>query len=131
MKKAKKILSSIVIIFAILIPGSYVLAGSSSYTSTYSMTGGVFGRWIKADSTPTATVKLNPSSGVNDAKITIFLQKKYKTSYTDVAKKAVSSTVGSSTELTKDKSGSGEYRIYLRNYSGLPMRGSVSIKLTW
>lgn len=130
MKKFKKTLTAIAIIFAVLIPGSYALAsGSSEYDSTYSMTGGVFGKWITTGASPTATVILTPSTGDSAATITVFIQKKTDSGYTDVASKAVSSTKSSTSKFSLSKKGT--YRVYLRDYAGQKMSGDITVKFKW
>lgn len=111
-----------------------VYAGSGSYSSTYSMYGGVHSRQMDVGSNPSFTVSITPTVWPSDANtITLYLQQQYLLGWGDasgsVTKKAAScKNPGTYTLLGKDDA---VYRIYLRNYTGELMKGKVSFRWSW
>lgn len=103
--------------------------GKWEYNSTYKMKGGVFGRVIGVGKNARFTVKLTPIEGVQRANIFIYLQQKKTFGYKNIKSANVNSISGGTRSFYKNPEGT--YRIYLRNYTGIEMRGKSYISWSW
>ncbi|MDG4658439.1 hypothetical protein P6P90_16100 [Ectobacillus antri] len=105
---------------AILLPSVVAFAGS--FSSTYWMTGGLFTRYFSVSSSATVTVKTYPTQGVNGQTMTIYLENangnvedsSWNYSYVNDS-------------CTLDPTTSGNHRLYLRNFTGQVMSGSIVV----
>lgn len=93
------------------------------------MTGGVFGKEIGVGNDASFVVTLTPTKGVRGANIVIFLQKKETSGYKSVKDASVNSVSGGTKGFHNNPAGT--YRIYLRNYTGLEMKGKSYIAWRW
>lgn len=120
----RKFLSGLLLAFLVL----PTMAAAASYSSTYDMTGGVFSSYINMGAKRTVTVTTTPTinEAGSGAKIYLYLQKQTWYGYDDVANSwNYAGTPDTSKEMVTGDA--GQYRVYLRNYTGLRMAGYVSI----
>jgi hypothetical protein len=125
----KKMIS--IMIVSVLVLSTAIVAfagGSGSYSSTYSMTGGVYSRQMDVGTNPSFTAKLKPTQSV-PTNLTVYLEKKTSTGWSSLISKDVSSSSNSTTTFTNNNS--GIYRFYFRNWSGQLAKGNVDISWKW
>lgn len=125
MKNFKKFLLRFLCCSFLLCSAKVAFAASSSYSSSYDMTGGVFsGRSFDVNSY--ITTSISPKQGTVDVDMHIY--KAEKAWYGDYVATdeigTVSSTAGGSVTCYD----TGTYKIYLRNYTGFQWYGNVSFR---
>lgn len=125
-KVAKNFLRALLCSILILASSSVAYAATSSYSSTYDMTGGVFSAQTFTV-TKSITVDTYPTKGISGQDIWVYtgLHNILIGWYADAKIGEVSSTVNDSVTYSTP----GTYKIYLRNWTGLQMTGGV--RFTW
>lgn len=117
---------------AILFVGALgVDAYSKSYSSTYDMTGGVKSAYFYAGKSASWQVTTTPTKGVSGDIIRVFLQADTLGADAVYDQEDNSSTVKETAYLKGGSSARDDYYIYLRNYTGLQMKGSVVFKWSY
>lgn len=122
--KIIKNIAKVILCMSILIGSTNIaFAASSTYSSTYDMTGGVFTSRTFTYSQYLKTT-ISPSQGSPGSDMYIYLAKKTSSGWSI---KDEVGTVDSAEGGTVTYNGSGTNGIYLRNYNGAQWIGSVSI----
>jgi len=131
MKRKFGIFTVFAVIFSLLIPTSFASAASTTYNSTYDIANGVYGKQVTTSNSPTVTVTITPTSGYSDVNLCATIQRKGLVSFGDVtSEKCVNSGKGGTLKFATTK-GDGTYRLYLYNYSGLEVKGKITVKYAW
>lgn len=129
MKKTFKSFACIICIAAILFLSSISVYAAIDrvHYSTYSVTGGVrtkqFNTSGEGGKKSYVSAKLNPTRSIENANITMFLEKLNGNVYGSKAVNSSANSVSIWTGLPK-----GGYKVYLRNYSGLLMEGKCTFR---
>ena len=129
MKKSFKSFACSICIVAVLFSSSISVYAAIDrvYYSSYSMTGGVrtkqFNTSGEGGSKSYVTTELYPTRDVQNANITVFLEKSNGSVYGSKSVSSRDDSVTTWTNLPK-----GGYKVYLRNYSGLLMEGKCTFR---
>lgn len=132
LSKNNKTLILLLICLLFIFTVSY--AGSGSYNSTYSMTGGVYSRTMDVGANPNFVINVRPTEWPSSSStMTLFLQQKHWYGWGSAGGSQTSRTVSARYSSTTTLRGLDDdlYRVYMRNYTGLPMRGNVSFNWSW
>ncbi|PEL13498.1 hypothetical protein [Bacillus sp. AFS017336] len=131
MNTIKKVFSIGTISSTLLMCGT-AFAASGTYTSTYSMKGGVESKRFDVGKKPTFVVSVTPTQGVwlypehkKEASIELILKKDVFGIDPEYDTSNVSSVTGGKRTLTNETD--GKYYIYYRNYTDERMEGKTNI----
>lgn len=107
--------------------------GSGTYNGSYDMSGGVFTQvtW-NCTAKPSFTVTITPTSfsgALKTAEMTVYLEKKGFWGWSPVDESNVTLEYGGTVYLDGD--GEGEYRLYLRNWSGFNAKGTFFVSYSF
>lgn len=127
-KKSAVVLTAAIALF---VGALGVEAYSKSYSSTYDMTGGVKSAYFYAGKSASWEVTTTPTKGLSGEIIRVFLQADTVGADAVYDQEDNSSTAKDTAYLKGGSSARDDYYIYLRNYTGHQMKGSVVFKWSY